>query len=131
MKKDFIPYQKLRDFGLTLSFGIPLIIGFLIPLIHGQGFRFWTLFFAAFFFISSILYPKLLNFPFRAWIKLGYLLGWINSRLILTLIFFIILLPIAAFMKLFGYDPLKRDFTNQITYKENKLNYKVDLRRIF
>ena len=63
--------------------------------------------------------------------KLGYLLGWINSRLILTLIFFVILLPIAAFMRLFGYDPLKRDFTNQITYKENKLNYKVDLSRIF
>lgn len=131
MKKDYISYQKLRGFGLTISFGIPLIIGYLVPLIHGQGFRFWTLFIATFFFISSILYPKLLNFPFRVWMKLGYLLGWINSRLILTLIFFVILLPIAAFMRLFGYDPLKRDFKNQITYKENKLNYKVDLSRIF
>ena len=131
MKKHYISDQKLRDFGLTISFGIPLIIGFLIPLIYGHGFRIWTLFFATFFFICSILCPKLLYFPFRAWMKLGYLLGWFNSRLILTLIFFIILLPIAAFMKLFGYDPLKKDFKNQITYKENKLNYKVDLRRIF
>ena len=61
--------------------------------------------------------------------KIGYLLGWINSRLILTLIFrnFI---TYNSFMRLFGYDPLKRDFKNQI-YKENKLNYKVDLSRIF
>ena len=38
---------------------------------------------------------------------LGKALGWINSRIILGLVFIIVLQPIAFIMKSFGYDPLK------------------------
>ena len=41
MKKHYIPDQKLRDFGLTISFGMPLIIGFLVDYLLAQELAFY------------------------------------------------------------------------------------------
>ena len=64
---------------------------------------------------------------------LGNILGLINSRLILGIIFFIVLVPISIVMRIFGYDPLKKKkiTTNKNSFKEYKLGYKIDLTRIF
>ena len=42
---------------------------------------------------------------------LGNILSWINSRLILGIVF-AILQPIALIMKIFGYDPLRKKQRN-------------------
>ena len=63
--------------------------------------------------------------------KIGLYLGWVNSRLILGLVYLLILIPISLLMKLFGYDPLRKKITNQKSYRELKTNYKVDLTKIF
>ena len=62
---------------------------------------------------------------------LGLLLGWINSRLILGLIFIIVVQPIAIIMKLFGHNPLKTKFTNDKSYRERNQEHKIDLTKIF
>ena len=62
---------------------------------------------------------------------LGLVLGWFNSRLILGLVYLIILQPIAIFMKIFGYDPLKKKKNNQKSYREIKKDENFDLTRIF
>ena len=63
---------------------------------------------------------------------LGHILGWINSRILLGLVFILILIPIALIMKVLGYDPLRQNFKKKflISYRELKSN-KVDLTRIF
>ena len=63
--------------------------------------------------------------------KLGYILGWINNKIILGLVFIIVLIPIGFIMKVFGYDPLKIRQIKKSTYKENRQNHKIDLNRIF
>ena len=63
--------------------------------------------------------------------KLGLALGWINSRLILGVVFLLILQPIAIIMRFLGYDPLKLKKRNENSYRENKKNHKVNLSRIF
>ncbi|HEY8934184.1 MAG TPA: SxtJ family membrane protein [Cyclobacteriaceae bacterium] len=40
------------------------------------------------------------------WLKLALALGWINSRILLSILFFVFLLPIAWISKLFTKDPL-------------------------
>ena len=64
---------------------------------------------------------------------LAHILGLINSRIILGIIFFIVLVPISIVMRIFGYDPLKNKkmTTNKNSFKEYKLGYKIDLTRIF
>ena len=63
---------------------------------------------------------------------LGHILGWINSKIILGLVFIIVLQPIALIMKLFNYDPLKLKWDSQkSSYKEIKIYKENDLTRIF
>ena len=42
-----------------------------------------------------------------AWLKLALGLGWVNSRILLSVIYFVFLLPIAWVSRLFTKDPLK------------------------
>ncbi|WP_320667878.1 SxtJ family membrane protein [Prochlorococcus sp. MIT 1307] len=126
-----ISKKQLREFGFLIGFGFPILIGWLLPAIGGHVFRFWTLWIASPALVLGILKPHLLLYPYRGWMALGYGLGWINSRIILGLVFLIVLQPIAYIMRVFGYDPLRKKESNEKSYRENKQNHQTDLTRIF
>ena len=126
-----ISTKQLREFGLLIGFGFPLLIGWFIPFILGHGFRAWTVWIGCSGLILGIISPSLLQYPYLGWMKLGYVLGWVNSRIILGLVFILVLLPIATIMKLFGYDPLKMPRKGEKTYRENRQGHKINLTRIF
>ena len=129
--KENISKKQLRQFGLLIGFVFPLIFGWVFPYLNGHAFRFWTLFVGFPLVIIGSLRPKLLFYPYRFWMGLGNLLGLINSKLILGLVFILVLLPIASFLKLYGYDSLKRKKNTFSTYKEIRKSNKIDLTRIF
>ena len=129
--KASISKKQLREFGFLIGFGFPILIGWIIPLIGGHLFRPWTLWIGIPSMMIGILYPRLLFYPYKVWMFLGHALGWINSRIILGLVFFLVLQPIAIVMKLFGYDPLRISKSTEKSYRENKENYKINLSRIF
>ena len=83
------------------------------------------------FCLFGILKPEFLFYPYKAWMKLGNILGWINSKLILGIIFIFVLEPISLIMKITGYDPLRLKKSNKISFREDKSNHKIDLNRIF
>ena len=126
-----ISKKQLREFGFILGLGFPIIIGWLIPAITGHLFRSWSLWVGCPALILGILKPSLLSYPFKVWMAIGLVLGWINSRLILGLVYLIILQPIAIFMKVFGYDPLRKKKSDQTSYREIKKDENFDLTRIF
>ena len=129
--KNNIHEKTLREFGLLIGFAFPFLIGWALPFIGGHSFRTWTLWFGIPSFILAILKPGLLSYPYRVWMKLGHILGWVNSRLILGLVFLIVLQPIALIMRIFGYDPLRTKKYNEISYREIRTNGKVNLKKIF
>ena len=129
--KEIISKKQLREFGLLIGFGFPLFIGWLIPAVTGHGFREWTLWVGFIGLIIGLTSPRLLYYPYKFWMKLGVILGWINSRIILSLVFIIVLLPISVVMRLIGYDPLRTKLKEVKTYRENRKNHKTDLTRIF
>ena len=105
--KLLITNKKLREFGILVGFVFPFLIGWIMPVLGGHNFRIWTLYVSLPALILGILKPTALKLPYKIWMKIGNILGWINSRLILGLVFIFILQPIALIMKLTGYDPLK------------------------
>ena len=129
--KEIISKKQLREFGLLIGFGFPLLIGWLIPALMGHEFRAWTLWVGFIGLLFGINSPRLLYYPYKFWIKLGLTLGWFNSRIILGLVYIIILLPIAFVMRLFGYDPLRTKQSEEKTYRENRKEQQTDLTRIF
>ena len=130
--KETISKKQLRQFGIIIGFAIPLIIGWFIPFLWGHSFRAWTFWIGSPLLILGLIKPILLFYPYKAWIGIGNILGWVNSRIILGLVFILVLQPIAYAMRLFGYDPLKQNQKGNIadSYRELKSN-KVDLNRIF
>ena len=131
MIKSFISKKQLREFGFLIGLGFPIIIGWILPVIFGHYFRFWTLWVGVPSFLLGILKPDFLLYPYKGWMELGHALGWINSRIILGLIFILVLLPISFIMRFFSYDPLRKKKNNPSSYREFKKNYKVNLTRIF
>ena len=129
--KEIISKKQLQEFGLLIGFGFPLLIGWLIPSLTGHAFRSWTLWVGFLGLISGITFPRALYYPYKFWMKLGLALGWVNSRIILGLVFIIVLLPISVVMRLIGYDPLRTKLKEVKTYRENRKNYTTDLTRIF
>ena len=130
MKKK-IDENILKEFGILIGIVFPLFIGWFLPFIYGHGFRKWTLIIGLISFFIGILKPSLLIYPYKFWIKLGNFLGFINSHVILGIVFFVVLFPISLIMRLFGYDPLNKKLDKLETFKINNSKHKTDLRRIF
>ena len=126
-----ITEKQLREFGLLISFGFPIIFGILIPKIFGHSIREWTIWIGLIALFFVIFRPSLLVYPYKFWMFIGFVLGWFNSKLILGLVYILVLLPISFIMNLFGYDPLKKKINDQKSYKETKLNYRIDMNKIF
>ena len=129
--KEIISKKQLLEFGLLIGFGFPILIGWLLPSLFGHQFRTWTLWIGLPGLLIGLTAPRLLYYPYKCWMALGHLLGWINSYIILGLVFIFVLQPIAYIMRLTGYDPLRTKQKGKKTYREIRKDNNIDLNRIF
>ncbi|MBO8232704.1 hypothetical protein CU311_08335 [Prochlorococcus marinus str. MU1402] len=129
--KDTISKKQLREFGMLIGLVFPILIGWLLPLLFGHEFRTWTLWVGIIGLVLGLTSPRLLYYPYKGWMAIGLTLGWFNSRIILSLVYIIVLLPISFVMRLIGYDPLRRRRKGDKSYRENKQKHQTDLTRIF
>lgn len=54
----------------------------------------------------SIFIPAAAKAIEWAWLKIAMALGWVNSRILLSILYFVFLMPIAWVSRLFTKDPL-------------------------
>ena len=52
--------------------------------------------------------PTWLMLPNMIWWTLAGVLGWLNARILLSLVFFLLMTPLRAIWRISGYDPLDR-----------------------
>ena len=133
MAKPTSPSQKqLREFGLLIGIVFPVLLGWLLPALHGHPFRAWTLWIGIPALVLGALSPRLLAKPYQGWMALGHALGWVNSHIILGAVFVLVLQPIALLMRLCGYDPLRKQSLREATsYRELRKSTEINLKRIF
>jgi|688.fasta_scaffold61320_3 hypothetical protein len=124
--------RQLREFGLLIGLVFPLLLGWLLPALHGHPFRVWTLWIGIPALVLSLTAPRILARPYRGWMALGHALGWVNSHIILGAVFVLVLQPIAVVMRLSGHDPLRRQSaSNAASYREQRKSDAINLKRIF
>ncbi len=123
--------KQLKEFAILFGFLLPLFFGLLIPLLYNHEIKLWTFLVGFLFVIFGYFRPNLLFYPYKFWMKFGHILGWINSRIILGFVYIFVLIPISFFMKIFGYDPLRKNKNNTLSYREKKIYNKFDLTKIF
>ena len=98
--------RRLRWFGFLVG-GLFAVVGLWPAALAGRPMRTWALATAALLALPAALHPPLLALPYRAWMAVGRALGWINTRVILTLFFCLVLTPVGLVMRLLGRDPLR------------------------
>jgi hypothetical protein len=100
--------RQLRSFGLTTG-AIFLAIG-LWPLLKGHDPRWWGLALSATLLPPGLLAPGLLRKPHQLWLGIADVLGWVNTRVIFALMFYLVFTPVGFLMHLAGFDPMNRSF---------------------
>ena len=57
---------------------------------------------------AGVVYAPILKYPSAAWWRLSRVLGYVNARVLLTLVFAVVLVPISLIWRLIRKDPLSR-----------------------
>ncbi len=107
-KNNPVSLKELRHFGWLVGAVLGILFGVIFPWFFGRALPRWPWFIATPLLLLGTLAPALLRGPYRAWMFLGNILNWINTRIILTLLFFLVFAPLGFLARLFGWDPMRR-----------------------
>jgi hypothetical protein len=100
--------KSIRSFAYVMAgaFFILAMLVFFFGQIRERSF--WIAGIAALFLLMFWFLPALLKPLYIFWMLLSFVLGWLMSRLLLTLLFFLVITPIGLVMRLFGKDILQQ-----------------------
>jgi len=101
------PTNSERSFGVSVGVVLCLIAAFLVwrgriaraEVVGGIG---------SILLVVGLVYPPLLKWPSAAWWRFAHVLAYVNARVLLTVLFAIVLVPISIVWRLTGTDPLTR-----------------------
>jgi predicted membrane metal-binding protein len=100
-----------RGFGMVFA-AVFAIIG-LWPLWDGGDIRLWALIAAGVFAAAGLLTPALLRPLNRIWFLFGMVLHKVVNPLVMGLLFYVTITPMALVMRLMGKDPLRLSFDTE------------------
>jgi Saxitoxin biosynthesis operon protein SxtJ len=112
--------NELRSFGLLVG-GIFSVIGLWPMLLHGEPFRLWAVIIGGLLMVFGGLFPRVLVPVHQGWMWIGHVLGWINTRILLGVVFYGLITPIGIVFRLMGKDTMRQAFSNTSpTYRVNR-----------
>lgn len=98
--------KTLRKFGVTMGIAF-LVISILFLFRHKYIGARYSFLISCVFVIIAFTLPGLLRLVYIIWMRFASILGWVNTRIILTIIFYLIFTPAGLAMRLFGIDLLE------------------------
>lgn len=97
MKKAPTPLE-CRDTGLALAFLALLLWWFTARPLFVQA--------AMIVLLATMIWPGCMSYPAKAWFGLSHLLGSVMNKVVLGLLFFLVVLPVALIRKALGKDAM-------------------------
>ena len=108
--------KQLRSFGLIVG-GLFTLISMWPAVLRGQP-RLWGLLLGGVLVALALVLPASLARIYRLWMTVGEVLGWINTRIILGVLFYALFTPMGLLMRLRGKDPMRRTLAPEVeTYR--------------
>jgi hypothetical protein len=92
----------LKEFSRTMIWAFPVIFMGILPWLFEQPIHWWPAAISAVLILLYFAYPGGLYYPYRLWMAIASVLGWINTRLILGLAFYLLIMPIGLWMRFLG-----------------------------
>jgi hypothetical protein len=117
--------KDLRKFGFTVGGALLLIGAVLYYFEKSSGIYFLLI--GGLLVITAVVFPVILKPLNKVWMGLAIVLGYVMSRLILTVLFYLVLTPIGLLAKIFGkkfmdlkYNKSAETYWEKRTIKEKK-----------
>jgi hypothetical protein len=126
---DDIKISSNRSFGIVF-FIVFLLIAF-YPLINQGEIRIWSVLISLLFLILGIINSKILTPLNKVWFKFGIFLGKLISPIVMGIIFFLVVTPIAFLMRMLNKDLLNLKFNKKSSYWIEKTDPKSTMKNQF
>jgi len=126
---DDVKISSNRSFGLVF-FIVFLLIAF-YPLINQGEIRIWSALISLLFLILGIINSKILTPLNKVWFKFGIFLGKLISPVVMGIIFFLVVTPIAFLMRMLKKDLLNLKFNKNSSYWIEKTDPKSTMKNQF
>lgn len=115
--------SELRKFGITVGIVFLLLAG--LFLWFNNEYYTYFLVFSAILILPGLILPILLKPIHKVWMTLALLMGWLMTRIILSVLFYVVVTSIGLIAKIFGkqfldlkIDKLKTSYWNYTEEKE-------------
>ena len=118
-----------RSFGIVF-FVVFILIGF-YPLLKDGNLNIISILIGLIFLILGLLNSRFLTPLNKIWFKFGLLLGQIISPIVMGIIFFLIVTPIAFIMRVLGKDVLRLKKKSDNSYWIKKTDLKSKMKNQF
>jgi hypothetical protein len=96
--------RENRNFGLIIAGGLGALT--VVRFIWSGAVAWWLVGIGVGFLVAGLMVPDWLNPVRKIWMKLAAVLGFVNSRILLTVVFVGVVTPIALVLRLLGRRPL-------------------------
>lgn len=94
--------EELKAFALTMIWAFPAVFMGLLPWLFNGAIHWWPAVISAVLLVLYFVYPSGIYYPYRIWMAIAGVLGWVNTRLILGFAFYLLIFPIGLFMRSIG-----------------------------
>jgi len=131
MDVDISSKKEQRNFGIVMAVAIT-VIGLIRWGLH-RGEPPMTFFYIALAFLFlGLAVPRVLQPVLYVWLKFSLALNWVMTRVLLTVAFFVMIVPTRVIIRLFADDPLKRAWDAEApTYWEEPEEQPTEFRRYY
>ncbi len=110
--------QGLRKFGITTGLIVAGLFGIFFPWLFEAGFVIWPWILCGLLIVMGLLTPMALGPVYHWWMRFGLMISRFTTPLIMGLVFFLVITPMAIFMKLLGKDAMRRKLAkDESTYR--------------
>ena len=106
--------KELRQFGLLVG-AVFTVIGLWPLVFRGESLRLWAIGFGGLLIACGGVYPSVLTPVHKGWMWVGHILGWINTRILLSVVFYALVTPIGFVRRLMGKDTMRQAFAESST----------------
>lgn len=100
--------KGLREFGLMTGAAVVAIFGLFFPWMLELAWPVWPWVIAAPLWLLALVRPSWLRLTYRAWMRFGLLASRVMTPLLLGIVFFAMISPMALARRLMGRDPMQR-----------------------
>ena len=97
----------LRRFALTTGAILGVLFGAALPWLFGFAWPLWPWIVAGVLGAWGLVAPGTLGPVYRTWMRFGLVMGWVMSRVVLSIVFFLLVTPIGFIMRLTSHDPMR------------------------